>query len=155
AAPPLDSATATANGGLQRSAYEAPATSPAGESSPAGSANLTPVAPETTPAASPASDAAAAAAPALAAYSLRRDLMECEQLVAENKFRAALAKLTPHYANADLTVEQRALLHSWLDALAAKVIYSREHLLASPHQVRRGQDLYQIAHEYNVEYRLL
>jgi LysM repeat protein len=82
-------------------------------------------------------------------------MSEVEQLVASGKYRSALAKLTPHYANQELPAEQRAVLMSWLDSLAAKVIYSREHLLTSPHQVRKGETLYDVAHQYNVEYRLL
>ena len=63
--------------------------------------------------------------------------------------------MTPHYSNADLPADQRETVLSWLDALAGKVIYSREHLLASAHQVRKGETLYDVAHQYNVEYRLL
>jgi hypothetical protein len=111
---------------------------------------------ETTPGTPDAAQAAAdAASPALAAYALRRDLAEAEQLVAEGKYRAALAKLSPHYSHTELPAEQRAVLYSWLDALAGKVIYSREHLLAAAHQVRKGETLYDVAHQYNVEYRLL
>src|SRR5436190_21426468 len=122
-----------ARGGLQRSAYEVPATSPAAKTSAAGSASQAASLEAMTPSGAAAKDAA----PALAAYALRRDLAEAEQLVADGKFKAALARLTPHYASADLPSDQRAVLLSWLDALAAKVIYSREHVLASPHQVRK------------------
>jgi hypothetical protein len=151
--PPLAPPTTTPSG-LQRSAYEAPITSPAAESgfgsSPGSSSEstappLTSVAPASSPLPSPA----------IAAYDLKHDLIEAEQLAAAGKFRAALAQLTPHYAASDLAPEERRLVLAWLDALAAKVIYSREHLLAPAHQVRRGEDLYKIAQQYNVEYRLL
>jgi hypothetical protein len=146
AAPGL--AATTNSSGLAQSAYEAPATSSSATSSSGQSsaAEMTPV--------SPAS-AVAAAAPSIAAYDLRRDMAEAEQLIAANRFKAALAKLTPHYFNPDLSADQRSVLISWLDPLAAKVIYSREHLLASAHTVRKGETLYDIAHQYNVEYRLL
>ncbi len=148
-APPL-----TPSGGLTRSTYKSPAESPASPGA-ASSASAAPQL-EMTPAASlSAQEAADAASPALAAYGLKRDLAEAEQLVAEGKFRAALAKLTPHYLHAELPADQRAVLFSWLDALAGKVIYSREHLLTAAHQVRRGETLYDVAHQYNVEYRLL
>src|SRR5205823_14401594 len=82
-APPL-----TMGGGLARSAYESSADSPASSSS-AGSAGAAPQV-EMTPAAPPSAQSAAdAASPALAAYALRRDLAEAEQLVAEGKFRSA------------------------------------------------------------------
>jgi hypothetical protein len=155
-APPL-----TSSGGLARSTYEQSADSPAsigtasGTTSPTSSASGAPQL-ELTPAASATAQAAAdAASPALAAYALRRDLGEAEQLVSEGKYRAALAKLTPHYTHTELPPDQRAVLFSWLDALAGKVIYSREHLLTAAHQVRKGETLYDVAHQYNVEYRLL
>jgi hypothetical protein len=134
--------------GLAQSGYETPATSSSATQA-AGQATAT----EMTPV-SPAS-AVAAAAPSIAAYDLRRDMAEAEQLIAGNHFKSALAKLTPHYFNPDLPADQRSVLISWLDPLAAKVIYSREHLLASAHTVRKGETLYDIAHQYNVEYRLL
>lgn len=141
--------------GIARSAYETPVT-PQTEQSPAAEAQVSPVPTQPDPSAvAQASAAALAAAPAMAAYDLKRDLAEAEQLINENKFKAALAKLTPHYFNADLAADQRAVLLSWLDPLAGRVIYSREHLLASAHQVRRGETLYDVAHQYNVEYRLL
>ncbi len=146
-------ATSTQNdSGLAQSTYEAPAPPTEPPSNSVGSASQPPL-PQSEPV-SPAS-AATAAAPALAAYDLKRDLAEADQLVNENKFRTALAKLTPHYSNPDLPADQRAVLLSWLDPLAGKVIYSREHLLASPHQVRKGETLYDVAYQYNVEYRLL
>jgi hypothetical protein len=153
-APPL-----TTSGGLARSTYESPAESPASPSATSASTVSTAgAAPqlELTPAAPASAQAAAdAASPALAAYALRRDLADAEQLVAEGKYRAALAKLSPHYSHTELPADQRAVLYSWLDALAGKVIYSREHLLAAAHQVRKGETLYDVAHQYNVEYRLL
>ena len=151
ASSPLDSSGA--KGGLARSAYEEAATSPASEPANAPPASQAPPL-EMTPVSRAATEAAAAA-PALAAYALRNDMAEAEQLVSTGKFKSALAKLSPHYANHDLPAEQRAALFAWLDGLAAKVIYSREHLLAAPHQVRKGETLYDVAHQYNVEYRLL
>lgn len=147
--------TTTGESGLARSAYETAV--PQTELSPAAEAptSSSPTQPDATAVSQASVAAAQAAAPALAAYDLKRDMAEAEQLINENKFRAALAKLTPHYANADLPSEQRAMLFSWLDPLAGKVIYSREHLLASAHQVRKGETLYDVAHQYNVEYRLL
>jgi LysM repeat protein len=145
---PPESPAAAAVGGLQRSTYETPAPT---ESSSLGSASAL-----LAPASVTAADSAAkSAAPALAAYALRNDLTESEQLIAAGKFKAALVKLSPHQANADLPSDERANLLGWLDALAAKVIYSRDHLLAAPHQVRKGESLYDVAHQYNVEYRLL
>lgn len=93
--------------------------------------------------------------PALAAYALKQDLFEAQRLVEAGKFRSALAKLTPHYHATALGDEERTTLLAWLDALAGKVIYSREHLLAPPHQVRSGETLFTIADRYHVSHRLL
>jgi LysM repeat protein len=134
--------------GVARSGYESPTTSPA---SPDLTQSSQP--PETASATSQA--AADPSSPSLAAYSLRRDLTEAEQMVTEGRYRAALGKLTPYFRATDLPSDQRALLFSWLDALAGKVIYSREHILAPSHQVRRGETLFTIADQYHVSHRLL
>lgn len=90
----------------------------------------------------------------LAAASFRRDLQLAEQQVADGKFRSALATLSLHY-QADLSSEDRALLLAWLDALAAKVIYSREHLLDSPYVVRGRETLFDLAQQLHVPAELL
>jgi lipoprotein-anchoring transpeptidase ErfK/SrfK len=140
-APPLDP-TASAGGGLTRSNYEVPA---GGSQAPP--LDLQPSA--------PSAESAPGGSAALTAYSLRRDWKEVEQLVADAKFKAALAKLSPYYVNADVPAADRGQLVAWLDALAAKVIYSREHLLESPYRVRRSDRLYEIARQYNIPWPLL
>jgi lipoprotein-anchoring transpeptidase ErfK/SrfK len=135
--------TASADSELRRSNFE----------SPAGSASTAP--PLEEPAAQPQTPAAAAAAaaPALAAYSLKRDFQEAERLIGEGQFQAALARLSPHYDN--VAAADRGQLIAWLDALAGKVIYSREHLLAAPHRVSKGETLYDVARLHNVPWPLL
>jgi hypothetical protein len=132
--------------GMARSGYDATSSAPNSESGQSASAESSSVSQAT---------AIASAAPALAAYDLKRDMAEAEQLLAANRYKSALAKLTPHYFNPDLPTDQRTVLLSWLDPLAARVIYSREHLLTAAHTVRKGETLYDVAHQYNVEYRLL
>jgi hypothetical protein len=150
-APPVSPASS-----LQRSAYEAPAD----PTSSTSATELTPADPIRPPVSAESGPTAAAAAPpatspSLAAYALQRDLHAADRLVGDGKFRAALALLTPHYFEPALSAPDRAALVGWLDALAGKVIYSRDHLLAMPHQVRKGETLFDIARQYNVEYRLL
>ncbi|MCI0357838.1 MAG: L,D-transpeptidase family protein [Planctomycetaceae bacterium] len=101
---------------------------------------------------SPAADASRTS---LSAFSLRRDLATAEQQIQESKLRAALATLSPYYSQSDLSAEDRAQLVAWLDALAAKVIYSREHLLDSPYQVRGSETLFDIAERCHVPAELL
>jgi hypothetical protein len=93
--------------------------------------------------------------PAIASATFRRDAQLAEQHVADGKFRTALATLTPHYHVAELSGEERAQLLAWLDALAAKVIYSREHLLESPYVVRGRETLFDVAEQLKVPAELL
>jgi lipoprotein-anchoring transpeptidase ErfK/SrfK len=89
------------------------------------------------------------------AYSLRRDLAAAQKQIEEGKFRAALATLSPYYNQSDVSTEDRAQLIGWLDALAAKVIYSREHLLDTAYQVRGSETLFDIAQRCHVPAELL
>jgi lipoprotein-anchoring transpeptidase ErfK/SrfK len=157
-APPSDPSLAGASGATRQSSYEAPA--PAGSApggSFAGAPPLETTPPPAAPAASPTPDPAADAArtAALTAWSLRRDLQAAEQLVAEGGFREALIKLSPYYRHPDLSAEDQSQLIPWLDALAAKVIYSREHLLAAPYEVRRNETLEDIARRHQVPWMVL
>ncbi len=90
----------------------------------------------------------------LTAVAFRRDCQLAEQHVGDGKFRTALATLSAHY-HADLSAEDRAQLLAWLDALAAKVIYSREHLLESPYIVRGRETLFEVAERLHVPAELL
>jgi lipoprotein-anchoring transpeptidase ErfK/SrfK len=145
--PPSDPTAAP--GGLARSNYESPAAAP-------GSAPPLETPPSTAPPAA-AVPPPAATSPALTAYSLKRDWQEAERLVAEGKCRDALAKLSPYHGHPDLPPDQRPHLAAWLDALAAKVIYSREHFLAAPYRVRKGETLFDVSNNpaVNVPWPLL
>jgi lipoprotein-anchoring transpeptidase ErfK/SrfK len=87
--------------------------------------------------------------------AFRRDWQLAEQQIGDGRFRAALATLSPHYHAAGLPPEERAQLLAWLDALAAKVIYSREHLLESPYVVRGRETLFDVAGQLHVPADLL
>lgn len=151
---PTDPSLTSDAGGARRSSYDAPAGSSAGLAPPLESASVPSTNPPTTaPPADPAADPARSAA--LTAWSLRRDLQAAEQLVTDGSFREALLKLSPYYSHPDLTRDDQAQLTAWLDALAAKVIYSREHLLASPYEVRRNESLFDIASKLQVPWMVL
>lgn len=155
-----DTSIPAANSPLGASTSPAPPLAERADQTPVTPADLTATTPSpsaiepaaATPTSNPNSSGTTAA---LAAWSLKRDWQEAEQFVGQGKFKAALEKLSPYYANADLPTEQRAPLIAWLDALAAKVIYSREHLLATPHTVRKNETLFEIADQYKVPWRLL
>ncbi|MEX2177051.1 MAG: L,D-transpeptidase family protein [Pirellulaceae bacterium] len=106
---------------------------------------------------SPPTSPVASAAPgsSLAGFAFRRDAQQAERLVSDGKFRSALALLSPYYGNAELADDQRQQLVAWLDALAAKVIYSREHLLDLPHVVRGQESLFDLSQRLHVPAELL
>jgi lipoprotein-anchoring transpeptidase ErfK/SrfK len=83
-------------------------------------------------------------------------MQAAERHVQDGKFRSALAELSPLASNRNLTAEQRTQLFAWLDALAGKVIYSREHHLGEAHRVvGKAENLYAIAAEHKVDVQLL
>lgn len=92
----------------------------------------------------------------LAAHNFKRDWEEARRHVDEGEFRAALAILSPYYGQTELPVEHETQLVAWLDALAAKVIYSRQHLLAAPYRVRGSQErMIDVAKRFHVTAQLL
>jgi len=134
----LPSAENTASNPYQRSAYETPV-KPASEA-----------APHPTPESTPLHSAA------LTAYSFRNAWTTAEEQIAAGKLRDALAGLSPYHNHPDLSAEERAQLVAWLDALAGKVIYSTQHLLDGPYEVRGDrQTLFDIAERYRVPSDLL
>jgi lipoprotein-anchoring transpeptidase ErfK/SrfK len=150
AEPPSDPSLAGSAGATRHSSYESP--TPSNTPSAGNDSSAPPL--ETNPTVTdPSSDAARNAA--LTAWSLRRDMQAAEQLVGEGKFRDALAILSTYYRHPELTSGDQAQVTPWLDALAAKVIYSREHLLAAPYETRRNETLFDIANRYQVPWMLL
>lgn len=104
----------------------------------------------------PGSVDAEAAKRRLAVHSFKRDWEAARQQIDAGEFRAALATLSPHYAGPGVPPEHEAQLTAWLDALAAKVIYSREHLLQRPYKVRGTQSrMIDVASEFDVSAQLL
>jgi hypothetical protein len=75
--------------------------------------------------------------------------------VSQEKHREALLALTPFYNDPAIPAAKHQELVGWLDALAAKVIYSTEHLMEPAHEVRRSETLYTIADKYRVPFMLL
>jgi hypothetical protein len=73
----------------------------------------------------------------------------------EGRYRQALATLTVFYDSPDLTADEQRQLLDVLDPLAGKVIYSTEHLLESPHDVTKGENLYDVAKQCQVPWLLL
>ncbi|MFO7901451.1 MAG: L,D-transpeptidase family protein [Planctomycetota bacterium] len=80
---------------------------------------------------------------------------EAESLIAEGDYHAALRTLSMFYKSPDLTADEHRELLDLLDPLAARVVYSREHVLEDPYKVGRNETLMDIAEQYNVPYQLL
>lgn len=78
-----------------------------------------------------------------------------DQNLEDGRYRQALAGLSVFYGSADLSADEQQKLLDVLDPLAAKVIYSTEHLLEMPYEVLRKEDLYGIAEKYKVPWLLL
>lgn len=93
--------------------------------------------------------------PALTLYSLKQDWQQAQQAVAGGKFVEALKLLSKYYNHPDLEPGDQNQVNRWLDALAGKVIYSNEHLLAEPHKVSSQESLFDVAERCNVPWQLL
>lgn len=104
-------------------------------------------------------DTASAAPPAhpgvMLAKKFPADWAKSCNLLAERQYTEALRILSPHFGSLDLTPAESERLIAVLDPLAGRVIYSREHAVAPPHKIRRGETLYTIAEQYQVPWQLL
>ncbi len=78
-----------------------------------------------------------------------------EEEIHDGRFRDALKTLSQYYFGTGLAPHERERLVAWLDALAGKVIYSTEHHLAEPYEVRPGETLASIAERHQVPTKLL
>lgn len=73
----------------------------------------------------------------------------------EGALAEAHESLSLFYANPGLTPEEGRQLTELLDQVAGTVVYSRQHYLEPPYQVRPGETLQQIAARYDVPWQLL
>jgi lipoprotein-anchoring transpeptidase ErfK/SrfK len=73
----------------------------------------------------------------------------------KQQYAEALLTLSLFYSDAELTGEERQRLLDLIDPLAGKVIYSSEHALEAPYEVRPGDTLENIAAQYRVPAGLL
>ena len=72
------------------------------------------------------------------------------------KMRIAFIHLSQLYEHDQLGEAERALMRPILDALALKVIYSRDtHILEPPYQVKSGETIESIARDFNLNVALL
>lgn len=88
-------------------------------------------------------------------YAFHMAWKTAREQVAQGRHREALVALTPFYRDPAIPAAEHDELVGWLDALAAKVIYSTQHLMEPPHEVTRGETLYTIGNKYRIPYMLL
>lgn len=86
---------------------------------------------------------------------LANAIQTADRQYASDQRKEALSTLSIFYSTPNLTGEQRSELLSRLDPLAAEVIYSRRHLLETPHRVGQNETLIEIARRYEVPWQLL
>ncbi len=80
---------------------------------------------------------------------------QAQQMLDEGRYHDALATLSIFYRSQDLTPDEHRALIDLLDPLAARVIYSREHLVEPAYVVRHNESLTEIAQQYSVPMELL
>jgi LysM repeat protein len=104
---------------------------------------------------SPSPDAIAASQARVRLYAFHQAWKAAQDQVKESRHREALLTLSAFYNDPAIPQQEQDALLEWLDALAARVIYSTEHYLAPQYAVRKGESLYAIAEQYHVPYLLL
>ncbi len=125
-----------------------PSAESAGNAAPNSPAGSVPTAP------APAGDSADDAGPSHRT-SFDRVMQSAQSKINAGEWYQALFTLSLQCSNPDLSPADRQRLLDVLDPLAAKVIYSKEHLIEAPYDVRRGDTLNSVAQRYNVPWQLL
>lgn len=78
-----------------------------------------------------------------------------QEQINNKQWREALVTLSQIYGEPSLTTAERDKLLDLLDPLAAKVVYSTEHLIEPAYVAQRGDTLITVANQYGVPYQLL
>jgi lipoprotein-anchoring transpeptidase ErfK/SrfK len=144
-------------------------TEPSQSVSPAASLNGNGGPDGSSPAAATGNDAASAARdlPAMSAENASADppsarrtgfarvMQSAQSKIDDGQWYEALFTLSLQCNSPDMSAEERTRLLDLLDPLAAKVVYSNEHLIEPAYEVRRGDTLASIAQRYNVPWQLL
>jgi lipoprotein-anchoring transpeptidase ErfK/SrfK len=105
----------------------------------------------------PASDNSSAdrASEALGATGFLNAWRGAQDQLAQGELADALFTLSLWQDSPDVPADMQPQLVELLDQLAGHVIYSQEHLLEPPHEVRAGETLEDIAAQYEVPWQLL
>ena len=88
--------------------------------------------------------------------TLANSWQSIEQMVAEENFGDALYELSEFYRDGNYQPQEFNQLTDWLDALAAKVIYSSEHHMHSnPYVIQPGDTIGSLARKWQVPAQLI
>jgi len=92
-------------------------------------------------------------------HEIGEQFIKCMQVAQEvlkqGQWTEVLMQLSPWYQHPELTRAESEKLTELLDQLAGSVIYSREHRLEPPYRIQPGDNLVQIARQYQVSWELL
>lgn len=97
----------------------------------------------------------ASLAPGMSNIGLANAIRTADRQYTRDQRKEALATLSLFYNVPNMSGEERTELIQRLDPLAAQVIYSKEHLLESPHRVGQNETLIEVAQRYEVPWQLL
>lgn len=75
--------------------------------------------------------------------------------VEDGQYYEALLTLSLAYDSPGISDQERQQLRTWLDPLAGKVIYSKDHLVGAPYQVQANETLQTVAAKHQVTWQLL
>ena len=79
-----------------------------------------------------------------------------EELVEKSNFQDALFELSTFYRDGNFTDSESSQLLDWLDALAAKVIYSTEHhIISMPYIIQNGDTIGALARQWQIPAQLI
>ena len=92
---------------------------------------------------------------ALASTGFEMSWSKVQDQLAGGELAEALAELSLWYGSADVPADLQPEMLELLDQLAGAVIYSRQHLLEAPYEVKSGETLDDIALRYQVPAQLL
>jgi lipoprotein-anchoring transpeptidase ErfK/SrfK len=93
--------------------------------------------------------------PASTRPSLKSAWPQVEFMAEQGKLKDALKLLTQHYHSEDVSGPQRKRMIAWLDALAAKVIFSEEHHLNTMPYTVANESLVDISDRWKVPAQLI
>lgn len=94
--------------------------------------------------------------PKLPKSSLTEAWPKINALVEQGLYRQALLELSAFYHADGMAAEDRQRMLNWLDALAAKVIYSSEHHLQSvPYIIQPGDTIASLARQWQIPAQLI